>query len=225
MNAASTVNPTFRDTPPTTPTKGLSQSGREHVPDAIPTPSLGLQGKKNKKQSLLLCGREDGDSRVLRWLCVRDETVVDTRPVAEAVVEVVCSGVHIWVESWRTVGLAGDGLDVAEPALTLVLCAAAVVVAKPDGPRPLRCPGFRGVTWLPEAPPPLGFVVVLVAVERVLPLATATVLAAASPPSTVGVTAAAVVVVVSALLGIPLGLDRKIGSWPIRLASTRSVGT
>lgn len=62
----------------------------------------------------------------------------------------------------------------------------------------------------------------VVAVDRVLPFVTVTVLGVGFPPSTVGVV---VVVVVSGLLGIPLGLERKIGSWPIRLASTRSVGT
>lgn len=134
---------------------------------------------------------------------------------------VVCSGLHICVESWSTVGLAGEGLDVAAP-ITKVVLGAAVVVVKADGPRPLRCPGIRWVTWLPEAPPPLGFKVVLVAVDRVLPLAAVAVLSVGFPPSTVGVV---VVVVVSGLLGIPLGLDRKIGSWPIRLASTRSGGT
>lgn len=146
---------------------------------------------------------------------MRDDTVVET------LVVVVCSGVHICVESCRTVGLAGEGLDVADPIVKVVL-GAAVVVVKPEGPRPFRFPGLRGVTWLPEAPPPLGFIVVLVAVERVLPFATVTVLGVGFPPSTVGVV---VVVVVSGLLGIPLGLERKMGSWPIRLASTRSVGT
>lgn len=34
-----------------------------------------------------------------------------------------------------------------------------------------------------------------------------------------------VVVVVSDPLGKVLGLDRKMGSWPIPLASTKSVGT
>lgn len=140
--------------------------------------------------------------------------------VVEAVSVVVCSGVHICVESWSTVGLDGEGLDVAAPIMKVVR-GAAVVVAKPEGPRPLRFTGFRGVTWLPEAPPPLGLTVVVVAVERVLPFATVTVLGVGFPLSTVGV----VVVVVSGLLGIPLGLERKIGSWPIRLASTRSVGT
>lgn len=130
---------------------------------------------------------------------------------------VVCSGVHICVESWSTVGLAGEGLDVADPIMKVVR-GAAVVVVKPT----LRFTGFRGVTWLPEAPPPLGFIVVLVAVERVLPFATVTVLGVGFPPSTVGIV---IVVVVSGLLGIPLGLERNIGSWPIRLASTRSVGT
>lgn len=87
----------------------------------------------------------------------------------------------------------------------------------------MRCTGFHGVTWLPEAPPPLGFMVVLVAVEGVLPFVTVTVLSVGFPTSTEGVVV--VVVVVSGLLGIPLGLERKIGSWPIRLASTKSVGT
>lgn len=141
--------------------------------------------------------------------------------VVETASGVVCSGVHICVESWSTVGLDGEGLDVAAPMMKVVR-GAAVVVVKPEGPRPLRCTGFRGVTWLPEAPFPRGFIVVVVAVERVLPFATVTVLGVGFPPSTVGVV---VVVVVSGLLGIPLGLERKIGSWPIRLASTRSVGT
>lgn len=139
----------------------------------------------------------------------------------ETVSVVVCSGVHICVESWSTVGLDGEGLAVAAPMMKVVRVPA-VVVVKPEGPRPLRFTGFRGVTWLPEAPPPLGFIVVVVAVERVLPFAAVTVLGVGFPPSTVGVV---VVVVVSGLLGIPLGLERKIGSWPIRLASTRSVGT
>lgn len=116
----------------------------------------------------------------------------------------------------------GEGLDVAAPIMKVVR-GAAVVVVKPDGPRPFRFTGFRGVTWLPEAPPPLVFiVVVVVAVERVLPFATVTVLGEGFPPSTVGVV---VVVVVSGPLGIPLGFERNIGSWPIRFASTRSVGT
>lgn len=139
----------------------------------------------------------------------------------EAASVVVCSGVHICVESWSTVGLAGEGLDVAAPIVKVVRGAAEVVI-KPEGPRPFRFIGFRGVTWLPEAPPPLGFIVELVAVERVLPFAAVTVLGVGFSPSTVGVV---VVVVVSGLLGIPLGLERKIGSWPIRFASTRSVGT
>lgn len=155
------------------------------------------------------------DSRVLRWPCVRVESVVETASV------VVCSGVHICVESWSTVGFDGDELDVATPIVEVVR-GAAVVVVKLEGPRPLRCAGFRGVTWLPEAPLPLGFIVVVVAVERVLPLVAVTVLGVGFPPSTVGVV---VVVVVSGPLGIPLGLERKIGSWPMRLASTRSVGT
>lgn len=140
--------------------------------------------------------------------------------VVETVSVVVCSGVHICVESWSTVGLDGEGLDVAAPIMKVVR--GEVVVVKPEGPPPLRCTGFRGVTWLPEAPPPFGFIVVVVAVDRVLPFATVTVLGVGFPPSTVGVV---VVVVVSGLLGIPLGFERKIGSWPIRLASTRSVGT
>lgn len=127
--------------------------------------------------------------------------------VVETVSVVVGSGVHICVESWSTVGLDGAGLDVAAPIMKVVL-GAAVVVVKPEGPRPLRFTGFQGVTWLPEAPPPLGFIVVVVAVERVLPL-TVTVLGVGFPPSTVGVI---VVVVVSGLLGIPLGLERKMGS-------------
>lgn len=140
--------------------------------------------------------------------------------MVDAASVVVCSGVHIAVESWSTVGLCGDGLDVAAPIVKVVL-GAAVVVLEPC-PRPLRFPGFRGVTWLPYAPPPLWLTAVVVAVKRVLPLPT--VLAVGFPPSTV-VVVVVVVVVVSGLLGIPLGLERKIGSWPIRLASTRSVGT
>lgn len=139
--------------------------------------------------------------------------------------------VHISVESW--VGLAGDGLDVVTPMIKVVRGTA--VVVKLDGPRPLRLTGFQWVTWLPEAPPPLGLVVVVVAVKRVLPFATVIVLGVGFPRSSVGVTVVVVVVVVvvvevvtvmvSALLGIPLGFERKIGSWPILLASTKSVGT
>lgn len=40
---------------------------------------------------------------------------------------VVCSGVHICVESWSTVGLAGEGLDVATPNMKVVRGAAVVV--------------------------------------------------------------------------------------------------
>lgn len=156
------------------------------------------------------------DLRVLWWLCVRVVSVV------EAAWVVVCSGIHSCVESWRTVGLSGDGLGVPTPTLKVDRGAAAAVVVTPEGPRPLRFAGFRGVTWLPEAPPPLGFAVVVVVVDRVLPLATVTVLPVGFPPPTVVVV---VVVVVSGLLGMPLGLERKIGSCPIRLASTRSVGT
>lgn len=57
--------------------------------------------------------------RVFRWLWERVDTVVD---------RVVCSVVHICVESWSTVGLAGEGLDVATPNRKVVLDATVVVV-------------------------------------------------------------------------------------------------
>lgn len=166
-----------------------------------------------EKRELL---RKQLDLRVL-W-CPRLWAAAVVVVVAPAV---VCSEVHICVESWSTVGLDGDGVDV----LRLVRGGA----VKPTGTRPFRLACFRGVARLPEAPPVLGLAVV-VTVDRVLPLPGVTVFAAWS---TVGVVVmvvvvavvVVVVVVVSGPLGTPLGLERKMGSCPIRLASTRSVGT
>ena len=56
--------------------------------------------------------------------------------VVETASVVVCSGGHICVESWSTVGLDGEGLDVAAPIMKVVR-GGAVDVVKPEGPRPL----------------------------------------------------------------------------------------
>lgn len=111
------------------------------------------------------------------------------------------------VESLSTVGLDEDGLEVdARPGKAVP---EAVVVVD------------FWVTWLPEEPPSLGLAFGGAAV-RVLPL-TAVVI--------VEMVENTVVVVVveegmpSGPLGRALGLDKKMGSWPIPLASTRSVGT
>lgn len=111
------------------------------------------------------------------------------------------------VESFRTVGLDEDGLEVdvrpgkAAPEAVVVM--------------------VFWVTWLPEEPPSLGLALGGDAV-RVLPL-TAVVIV-----EMVEDTVVVVVVeeeVLSGPFGRALGLDKKMGSWPIPLASTRSVGT
>lgn len=107
------------------------------------------------------------------------------------------------VESLRTVGLDEDGVEVdvrpVKAVVVVVFC----------------------VTWLPEEPPSLGLALGGAAV-RVLPL-TAVVIVEMVEDTVVVVVVGEVVL--SWPLGRALGLDKNIGSWPIPLASTRSVGT
>lgn len=129
-----------------------------------------------------------------------------------------CSLVHIWVESFRTAGLEGEGLEV--DVWTVDVVVEATVVVKVGLRVTKRVEGLFCVTWLPDAPPPLGGTFGGVPVRVLLRTTVVTVgLAELTPPIVV------VVVVVSDPLGKVLGLDRKMGSWPIPLASTKSVGT
>lgn len=145
--------------------------------------------------------------------------------VAGLSVECLC--VHISVESCSTVGLKGEGLEVVKMTTG---AAVVVVITGPCGlpppELPWRCVVLRGVTWLPDAPPTLAVVVVplgwCATTVRVLPLTAVTVVEVGFAMVVV------VVVVVSEFLGKVLGLERwggNMGSCPIPLASTRSVGT
>lgn len=128
-----------------------------------------------------------------------------------------CSRVHIWVESFRTAGLEGEGLEV--DVWTVDVVVEATVVVKVGLRVTKRVEGLFCVTWLPDAPPLLGGTFGGVPVRVLLRTTVVTVgLTELTPPIVV-------VVVVSDPLGKVLGLDRKIGSWPIPLASTKSVGT
>lgn len=108
------------------------------------------------------------------------------------------------VESLRTVGLDEDGLEVDVRSGE---AEAAVVVF--------------WVTWLPEEPPSLGLAFGGAAV-RVLPLTSVVIVEIVEDIVVVVVVEE---VMLSGPLGKALGLDRKMGSWPIPLAFTRSVGT
>lgn len=136
------------------------------------------------------------DSRVLRLTWVRAGVLTGL-----SVVE--CSR----VESLRTVGLDVDGLEVEVRPREAVPEAVVVVVV-------------FWVTWLPDEPPSLGLTFGGDAV-RVLPLTAVVIVEMVEDTMVVVVDE----VVLSGPLGKVLGLDRKMGSWPIPLASTRSVGT
>lgn len=111
------------------------------------------------------------------------------------------------VESLRTVGLDEDGLEVDVRPGKAAPEAVVVVVF--------------WVTWLPEEPPSLGLALGGAAV-RVFPLTAVVIVEMVEDIMVVVVVEE---VVLSGPLGRALGLDKKIGSWPIPLASTRSVGT
>lgn len=112
------------------------------------------------------------------------------------------------VESLRTVGLEEDELEVDTRPGEAVPEAVVVV-------------GFW-VTWLPDEPPSLGLAFGGAAV-RVLPLTAVVIVEMVE--DTVVVVVEVVEVVLSGPLGRALGLDKKMGSWPMPFASTRSVGT
>lgn len=113
------------------------------------------------------------------------------------------------VESLRTVGLEEDELEVdARPGEAVPEDVVVVVF---------------WVAWLPEEPPSLGLAFGG-AVVRVLPL-NAVVIVEMVEDTVVVVAVVVEEVVLSGPLGRALGLDKKMGSWPIPLASTRSVGT
>lgn len=114
------------------------------------------------------------------------------------------------VESLRTVGLDEDGLEVDVRPGEAVPEAVVVVVF--------------WVTWLPEEPPSLGLAFGGAAV-RVLPLTGVVIVEMVEDTVVVVVVVVVEEVVLSGPLGRALGLDRKMGSWPIPLAFTRSVGT
>lgn len=137
------------------------------------------------------------DSRVLRLTWVRAGVLTGL-----SVVE--CSR----VESLRTVGLDEVGLEMDVRPGEAVPEAVVVVVF--------------WVTWLPEEPPSLGLGFGGAAV-RVLPLTAVVIVEMVE--DTVVVVVVVEEVVLSGPFGRALGLDKKMGSWPIPFASTRSVGT
>lgn len=114
-----------------------------------------------------------------------------------------CSFVHIWVESFRTAGLEGEGVEVDVWTVDML----DKVVVRVGWRVTKRVEGLFWVTWLPDAPPPLGGMFGGVPV-RVLPRTTVVTVGLKELTTPIVV----VVVVVSDPLGKVLGLDRKMGS-------------